>query len=303
MNRFYRLLARSPNYIRRFGVIGGLRLLYQIEGAQSSALKSTRIRQYVLPGLKNPVHLRDCQGDHAIFWQCLVMNQYDISSFPHAARLHQRYGEIVAAGQTPLIIDCGGNIGLSVVWFAHAFPQAQIFVVEPDQDNVQLLKRNTAGLGQRVVILNGGIWNEPGYLKIVNQDAGPSAYRVQPCQPTEGPSTIRAYTIDEICALANSSEPLIVKIDIEGAQKNLFSANTDWVERTDLIAIELDDWLQPWKGTSRNFFKCLSQYPFDYLLHGESIFCFRDNDAPRSPASPASSSPMGRASITAPAFS
>ena len=76
--------------------------------------------------------------------------------------------------------------------------------------------------------------------------------------------------------MAGVNAPLIVKIDIEGAQAQLFSANTEWVARTRLISLELDDWLMPWQGTSRSFFSCISRYPFDYLIHGESIFCFRD---------------------------
>mgnify|MGYP000930999581 CR=1 FL=1 len=96
----------------------------------------------------------------------------------------------------------------------------------------------------------------------------------------EGPGAIPAYTIDDLCALGGTTDPLIVKLDIEGAQAQLFASNTDWVGRTALITLELDDWLMPWQGTSRNFFSCLSRYPFDYLLGGESIFCFRDLGQP-----------------------
>ena len=32
----------------------------------------------------------------------------------------------------------------------------------------------------------------------------------------------------------------------------------------------------PWRGSSRPFFQCVGQLPFDYLLRGENIFCFRD---------------------------
>lgn len=277
MNKIYNLLAKSPNYIRRFGVVNGLRLLYQIEGLLQLPLQSARRKKYLLPGLDSPIYLRDCIGDHAIFWQCLVMNQYDFSHFPQAERLNEKYREIVSSGRTPLIIDCGGNIGLSVIWFARKFPQAKIFVVEPDQANLEILKLNVASFKERAVILEGGIWNEDGYLQIINPDAGPSAYRVQPSHPADTSNTIRCHTINEICKMANTSNPLIVKVDIEGSQKHLFFDNTDWVNRTDLITLELDDWLLPWQGTSRNFFKCLSQYPFDYLLNGESIFCFRDH--------------------------
>ena len=70
--------------------------------------------------------------------------------------------------------------------------------------------------------------------------------------------------------------PFIVKIDIEGGQGPLFETNTEWVKDTQLIALELEDWLFPWQGTSRSFFRCISRYSFDYLLGRENIFCFRD---------------------------
>ena len=78
---------------------------------------------------------------------------------------------------------------------------------------------------------------------------------------------------------ADADEVLIAKIDIEGGQDSLFQDNTGWVGRTHLIVVELDDDLFPWAGTSRPFFRCVSQYPFDYLLSGENIVCFRDADA------------------------
>lgn len=275
MIKLYQLLSKTPNYIRRFGVINGVRLLFQIEGLRQLPQKSEQIKQYLCPGFNAPIHLRNCIGDHAIFWQCLVMNQYDFSHFPQAERLNEKYHDILSSGQTPLIIDCGGNIGLSVIYFANKFPKAKIFVVEPDQANIEILKINVASFEERVVILSGGIWNEAGHLQIINPEAGPSGYRVQITNQPDAPNTIRCYTVDEICSMANISNPLIVKIDIEGSQKHLFSNNTDWVNRTDLITLELDDWLLPWQGTSHNFFKCLSQYSFDYLLNGESIFCFK----------------------------
>jgi FkbM family methyltransferase len=276
MNKLYKLAAKLPNYIRRFGAINGMRLLFQIEGLQQLPQKSERVKQYFIPGFNPPIYIRDCIGDHAIFWQCLVMNQYDFSHFPQSERLNEKYNEIVSSERAPLIIDCGGNIGLSVIWFANKFPKAKIYVIEPDQANFEILKLNVSSFGDRVVIINGGIWNEAGYLRIINPEAGPSSYRVQLTNQSETHNTIRCYTIDEICSMANINDPLIVKVDIEGSQKDLFAANTGWVNRTELITLELDDWLLPWQGTSRSFFKCLSQYSFDYLLNGESIFCFKD---------------------------
>lgn len=276
MNNLYRLISKIPNYIRRFGVFDGLRLLVQIERLTRLPQKSDLVRAYKVPGHRSPIYLRSCVGDHAIFWQCLVMNQYDISKFPQSQRLNERYSDSVLAGTAPIIIDCGGNIGLSAIWFAEQFPKAKIFCIEPEESNFEMLERNIHRYDRRVVAIKGGVWSEPGTLNIVNPDAGPSAFRVQLQDKPTSADTIRCYTMDELCTEASTTEPFIVKIDIEGAQADLFSKNTDWVTRSNLIILELDDWQFPWQGTSRSFFKCLSSHPFDYLLSGESIFCFND---------------------------
>ena len=281
MNNLYRLISKVPNYVRQFGLVDGLRLLVQIEKLNPLPQKSDRIAAYKVPGYGSPIYLRNCVGDHAIFWQCLVMNQYDFSQFPQSKRLNEIYADSVNAGTTPVIIDCGGNIGLSAIWFAEQFPKAKILCIEPEESNFDLLQRNIQQYAGRVVAMKGGVWSEPGTLSIVNPDAGPSAFRVQLQDMPATANTIRCYTMDELLAAANTTAPLIVKIDIEGAQADLFSKNTDWVIHTDLITLELDDWQFPWQGTSRSFFKCLSNHPFDYLMGGESIFCFNDKMAER----------------------
>lgn len=263
----------SPNFIRQFGLFSGILLLLKI--VRSLPRASTVVREFTIPGFPEKVVLRETIADHATFKQCLVSNQYDFLGLPQAERLQERYRQTLKDGGRPLIIDAGANIGLATLWFAKHFPEAQIVAVEPDDKNFELLRRNTQHLGSRVTLIQGGVWHRSARLGILNPNAGAAAFRVGelPEASTQG---VPAYSIDDICSRAGSQNPLIVKLDIEGSQAHLFSANTDWVGRTDLITLELDDWLFPWQGTSHHFFRCLSQYPFDYLLHKESIFCFRD---------------------------
>lgn len=277
MNLPFKLLSKSPNYVKRFGFLHGIRLLFQIEGHRGLQHHSKRINAYKVPGFQRPIYLRACVGDHATFWQCIVKNQYEFSMFPQAMRLKERYEDQVKSASTPpLIIDCGGNIGLSAIWFAQKFKKSTIFVIEPDEENLKVLNKNIESFSDRVVVLKGGIWSEPSYAKIANPEAGPASFQLELEKEGEHANSIRCFTIGEVCDLANNSFPLIVKLDIEGSQKELFSKNITWVNQVDLITLELDDWLLPWEGTSRNFFKCLSPLKFDYLLGGESIFCFRD---------------------------
>src|SRR5215203_7438092 len=43
---------------------------------------------------------------------------------------------------TPVIIDCGANIGLSILYFKKIYKQAQIEAFEPDGKNFELLVQN-----------------------------------------------------------------------------------------------------------------------------------------------------------------
>jgi FkbM family methyltransferase len=42
----------------------------------------------------------------------------------------------------PRIVDCGANLGLSVLYFKSRFPDAMILAFEPDEQNYELLTRN-----------------------------------------------------------------------------------------------------------------------------------------------------------------
>jgi FkbM family methyltransferase len=273
---FVRRVFRAPGYVRNFGMWHGMRLLMAIE--KTLPKSSANLRAFQVPGYGPPIYLRDCHADHAIFRQCFVMQQYDFRLWPQYKRLKQAYSDALARGDTPLIIDGGANVGLATRWFAAHFREAKIAAIEPHPDNFAVLKRNTEAFGSRVTCLEGGVWDRSARLKIINPDAGATAYRVEEHDLHERDG-IRAYTIPEICQVVGAASPFIVKLDIEGAQAYLFRSNTQWVEQASLITLELDDWLLPWSGSSRNFFACLSKHPFDYLMREESIFCFNDFEA------------------------
>jgi hypothetical protein len=73
----------------------------------------------------------------------------------------------------------------------------------------------------------------------------------------------------------NSWFPFIAKIDIEGAESELFSKNTDWIDQFPVVIIELHDWLLPNENSSRNFLQCVSSRARDFLYKRENIFSVR----------------------------
>lgn len=290
----YTLLWRClkiSNYVKAFGLLDGVRLQAANEfGLVSRQDGRLRLR---VPGLAAPVLLRPSGSDRPIFWQCFVTRQYDLSRFPaHHAALQTRYAALVSQGKTPLIVDCGGNIGLSALWFARAFPRATVVVVEPDAENFAMLQANVAPLGSRVVAVRGCVWPRRESMAMCGPECGTAGCMVAPAGPggqsgdqsggAQGDHCVAALTMDDLLALAPGAEPLLVKIDIEGSQQALFAENIGWVERFPCIIMELEDWLFPWRGTSGPFFACLSRLAMEYLIYGENIFCFSHSLRPAS---------------------
>ena len=85
-----------------------------------------------------------------------------------------------------------------------------------------------------------------------------------------GLNKVLTINIDEILNQNNWDIVDIVKIDVEGAEKELFDSNFErWIPRTKCIIIELHDRMK--KGCSKSFFKAISKYNFSCELRGENL--------------------------------
>jgi FkbM family methyltransferase len=265
-------LLRLPNYVKRFGLIEGLSLSARIgrpAGSDRDGARPVRLR-----ALPDPIWLRPTVSDHSIFWQCWVNNQYDLNNFPQTEALLKRATAMVSQGKKPLIIDGGANIGLATRWFAHHFPFAHILAVEPDDENVRVLMQNQRSIAAAVTPVHGAISSKSGYCRITRRERGSAGFITEACSADEAGS-VPSYGIDALKAQIQNGELWIVKLDIEGAQSELFSQNTDWIDQTDLIILELDDWQFPWSASSQTFFTAIARRKFDFLIDGELILCFR----------------------------
>ena len=265
-------IERLPNFVKRFGVKDGLRLgLGLPSDGRATDLAPVPHRT---PGYDAPIWLRENRSDYSIFWQTMVNRQYDLGKFPQTVELERRAEAMLAAGKVPVIVDAGANIGLSLRAFTREYPFAHIVAVEPDAHNMRVLEANAKAAGGEHTTVLGGIASQSGHCRVVSFERGSAGLQTEYCD-ADHPDAVRALTVDECVAMVPNGEPWIVKLDIEGAQDELFSANTDWVGRTDLILLELDDWAFPWSGSSVNFFRALAEHRFDYLLSEELILAFR----------------------------
>lgn len=223
-------------------------------------------------GLVRSFEHRGSQADLGVFEQIFVAQDYSFGRLRRGPELVQRYEGMLASGKTPIIVDAGANIGASVVYWAIHFPKAQILAIEPDKGNFALLRKNTEGLN--VVLHEAAIGSTEGSATLSDPGEGEWGYRTTRNDAGSLP-VLAMNRILESSAVSNGA-PFIAKIDIEGAEADLFAANTVWVQKFDLLIIELHDWLLPGQGTSRNFLKCIANLDRDFLHIGENIFSIRN---------------------------
>lgn len=259
--------VRLFKLMRRFGLREGASLFllharHQIRPSLSRPV-SIKLKQFPLP-----ITLRPATSDWVVFEKIFVDLEYDLGDWPrHARAMANCASRLKALSRTPLIVDCGANIGLTSIWYAHLYPDARIIAIEPEPDNFALLAKNVSGYPNIKPIM-AAVSDHTGRVSLTNDGTDPWAWRVEEDQIGETALT----TIPEVLAQEPGSALFIVKIDIEGAEEFLFRSNTDWAVDVPLIVFESHDWLFPGRGTAHAILSRLVEQRRDYLQKGENTF-------------------------------
>ncbi len=109
----------------------------------------------------------------------------------------------------PNIIDCGSNVGVSVLFFKKYFPTARVTAFEPDPDIFECLSENVREFQLSDVVLEqSAVWSSDEYVCFHREgaDAG---------QVSESGIQVRGTALRRVLL---SGEVDFLKIDIEGAE-------------------------------------------------------------------------------------
>jgi len=223
-------------------------------------------------GARIGLSLRPGVSDLHSMSQVFLAEEYRLDRLARCAELRAYAADAQAAGARPLIVDCGANNGMSAAYFADAWPGSKVVAVEPDARNMEMLVRNTQAFDVDPIL--AAVTDAPGRFSIVNPDADLRGLRTA----ASADGSIEGITIPEILARypRPEYEPLILKIDIEGAEDDLFRGDTSWVEEFPLLAIELHDWMLPGRANSGNFLRAVAARGRDFVQIGENTFSIRN---------------------------
>lgn len=138
---------------------------------------------------------------------------YNATEFLHGLKeifLDKIYSQELS--ENPLIIDCGANIGLSVIYMKELYPKATIIGFEPDQKNFELLEKNIASYGYNdVTIRKEAVWIENTDISFTSDASMSSKIEVNNLVTSNKVKAIRLKDY-----LNNKID--FLKIDIEGAE-------------------------------------------------------------------------------------
>lgn len=227
-----------------------------------------------VPGIAHPIYLRLRTTDVALCREILLRGQYDwqFSTTPK------------------VIVDAGANIGMAAVFYANKFPESRIVAVEPDPSNYRVLKKNSAPY-QNIVAINAALWRDNRQLDILDPGMGHSTFQtreVDNCTVAEGRQLVRGVRLDTLLKDLGIGYVDLLKVDIEGSEKEVFEHSQSWIGGVGVLAIELHDWIQ--EGCSHSVRVATQDFDLTFQK-GETTYFVRKQHSTQSSLSETSPSP------------
>jgi len=224
ITRIGKLWRNLPSYLQVFGWKG---LLCFARIRYSSSEQPMRM---YFRASQHPVWLRPNSTDVMTMREIFIDRDY----------------EFQMSSPVRVIVDAGANIGLATLYFAQKFPNAKIIAIEPEAGNFSLLKNNTENY-PNVITLKAALWCTSGHISL--QDPGRGAHGFITVSST-GPSCDEDKLVQSLSMsdLINSHQIECVdllKIDIEGAEKEIFESSAEWIDRVSVVVAELHERFKP----------------------------------------------------------
>lgn len=179
------------------------------------------------------------------------------------------------------IVDAGAYTGLSTAFFANRYPEAKIIAIEPSEQNFELLEVNTAA-AKNVIIVQAALWTDTGKVSLTDPGDGEWGFRLADHGATGGHDAshhdgrdsgkVRAVTVRDVIENYDLGVIDLLKLDIEGCEKELFSSADQWIGSVNAICLELHDRFKA--GCSRAFYRAIDDFPIE-LRRGEEVLVIR----------------------------
>lgn len=249
------------------GMIGRIKYYYSTFGIDgvTKAVKAKLTNSNVLmavnrPGIRYPFYLRCGTSDIPTFDKIFLNQEYDF----------------IVKKCPKVIVDAGANIGLASIYFANRYPESKIIAIEPEASNYEMLKMNVVPYSN-VIPLHAALWDKNEEISLVDPGLGTSGFMTKGKDSQEEYlgkmcHKVRGMTVDKVMADNGLERIDILKIDIEGAEREVFRDPSAWMRKVDALIVELHERMK--SGCNRSFYNGSNGFD-DEWMHGENIYLSR----------------------------
>lgn len=202
----------------------GIRGLWRLMRSNSTH----RERQVFLKSKRfGSIVCRNCPEDFAAINTVMCFRAY-------AAPFGQRRFESV--------LDLGANVGIATRYFLAQEPTARVLAVEPSLENCAVFRKNmeiaaaedrvrlwecAIGSAERMGYLHSNIAGRFDSFRVGFSSSGPNSRDDRPVAIREMASAVRVL-----------SEPVLVKMDIEGSEDEILGCRNNWIDKVDYMMVE-----------------------------------------------------------------
>ncbi len=121
---------------------------------------------------------------------------------------------------SPLIMDCGSNIGLSVLYFKKIFPSARILAFEPDGDTFKILEENMKRNElTNISLFNFALSDTEGEIDFYKNSALSGALNMSIVKSSDSDQSEKVHAKKLSNYVSEKIE--MIKIDVEGAESKI----------------------------------------------------------------------------------
>lgn len=125
------------------------------------------------------------------------------------------------AAQAFFFFDIGANIGFASAYFLSRNRANRVCCFEPDETNLEWLRRNLAAFGERATIVNEAVATESGETVLYRAETGKHS-ALHPNELATIPQRIASSGFGDILARPGPNDlPTVVKLDVEGSEEEL----------------------------------------------------------------------------------
>ncbi len=181
-----------------------------------------------IPSKKRTIHLRKDTKDEETFLEVFQQQIYN----------------------TPLtfipknIIDAGANSGLASLYFKLKFPECSIVTLEIESANTAMIRKNLDGFND-IEIKEKALYFKKAFFKVEDPFNATNSFVIKEV-PEGSVFDIESTTIEAIMLEKEWDIIDILKIDIEGSEKELFDNNyINWLPKVKVIYVETHDRMIP----------------------------------------------------------